>query len=81
MFDLGIAAQNMALAAHALGLGTVHVGAIDHKAAAKILGVGEGFEVVELLPLGHPAFQPKAPARKGLDAFVTRESFEGDSWS
>jgi len=80
MFDLGIAAQNMALAAHALGLGTVHVGALDHKAAGRILGVPGGFEVVEILPLGRPAFEPKAPPRKELRAFVTREAFDGSPW-
>ncbi len=81
MFDLGIAAQNIALAAHSLGLGTVHVGAIDHKAAAAIVDVPEGFEVVEILPLGHPAFEPKPPPRKGLEEFVTRETFHGTPWS
>lgn len=81
MFDLGIAAQNMALAAHALGLGTVHVGAMNHKEAAKILEVPEGFEVVEILPLGHPTFEPKAPSRKSLAEFVAWETFQGEKWS
>jgi len=80
LFDLGIAAQNIALAACALGLGTVHVGAMNHKAAAAVLGVPEGFEVVEILPLGHPAFEPKAPPRKELTSFVTRETFTGPAW-
>ena len=39
MFDVALAMQNLALAAHALGLGTVIVGAIDAKKAAEILGV------------------------------------------
>lgn len=81
MFDLGIAAQNLSLAAHSLGLGTVHVGAIDHKAAAAVLGVPDGFEVVEILPLGHPAFEPKAPPRKALEEIVRLERFDGASWS
>jgi nitroreductase len=81
MFDLGIAAQNIALAAHSLGLGTVHVGAMDHKKAAEILAVPEGFEVVEILPLGHPAFGPKATPRKELTEFVTYETFDGDPWT
>jgi nitroreductase len=81
MFDLGIAAQNMALAAHALGLGTVHVGAMNHGEAARILEVPEGFEVVEILPLGHPAFPPKAPPRKSLDEIVAFETFAGKHWS
>jgi nitroreductase len=81
MFDLGIAAQNIALAAHSLGLGTVHVGALNHKQAAATLGVPEGFEVVEILPLGHPAFAPKAPPRKELNEFVTYETFDGERWT
>ena len=81
MFDLGIAAQNIALAAHNIGLGTVHVGAMDHQAAAKILDVPDGFEVVEILPLGHPTFEPKAPPRKALDEFVTKETFQGEKWT
>jgi len=81
MFDLGIAAQNIALAAHSLGLGTVHVGALDHKKAGAILQVPEGFEVVEILPLGHPTFAPKAPPRKELKEFVTLETFKGEAWA
>jgi len=80
MFDCGIAAQNLSLAAHGLGLGTVHVGAIDHAAAGRILDVPEGFEVVEILPLGRPAFDPKAPPRKSLAEFVTWEDFNGKNW-
>jgi len=75
MFDLGIAAQNIALASHALGLGTVHVGAMNHREAARILNVPDGFEVVEILPVGHPAFPPKAPPRKEVQEFVTYETF------
>ena len=80
MFDLGIMAQNMALAAHALGLGTVHVGAMNHKEAARVLDLPEGFEVVEVLPLGHPTFEPKAPPRKPLEEFVTWDAFQGKAW-
>ena len=42
MFDAGIAAEHLCLAAHALGLGTVHVGTIlSHKALDEILGLPE----------------------------------------
>jgi len=81
MFDLGIAAQNIALAAHSLGLGTVHVGAMDHPKAARILEVPDGFEVVELLPLGRPAFPPKPTPRKELSSFITYETFSGKEWT
>jgi nitroreductase len=54
MFDTALAMQNMALAAHALGLGTVNVGNIpDNKKAREILGLPEGVALVELMPLGY----------------------------
>ncbi len=81
MFDLGIAAQNIALAAHSLGLGTVLVGALDHQEAAKLIEVPEGFEVVEIIPLGHPAFPPKPTPRKALKEFVSYETFSGKKWN
>jgi nitroreductase len=75
MFDVALAMQNMVLAAHALGLGTVHVGLLDAKKAAEILGVPPGFCVVEIMPLGHPdpSFTAKAPPRKPLAEIVFRD--------
>lgn len=73
MFDAGLAMQNLMLAAHSLGLGTVHVGAFDDRKAAEILGVPEGFVVVEMTPLGYPAAEPRAPARKELSELVFSE--------
>src|SRR4030066_709250 len=52
MFDTGIAMQNLCLAAHALGLGTVVVGRFDHNKVAEILGIPQNVEVVALTPLG-----------------------------
>ena len=75
MFDVALALQNLALAAHELGLGTLHVGAFNHKKAAEILGVPEGIEVVELMPLGYPAEMPKAPSRNELQEFVWLEKY------
>ena len=43
MFDLGIAAQNICLTAHDLGLGTVIVGLFDHNRVNEILQVPEGY--------------------------------------
>ncbi len=75
MFDLGIAMQNMALAAHSLGLGTVHVGFFDAKKAAAILEVPEGFCVIEMTPLGYPEGESKTPPRKELTEIVFRNRF------
>jgi nitroreductase len=55
MFDLGLATQSLCLAAYALGLGTVIVGSLDHDKAKEVLGVGEGYELVALIPVGYPA--------------------------
>ena len=75
MFDTALALHNLSLAAHALGLGTVHVGAFDAKKAAEILGVPNGVCVVELMPLGYPLEIPKAPPRKELKDFVHFEKY------
>lgn len=75
MFDLGLITQNICLAAHNQGLGTVIVGAFDHDKARKILGVPASHEVVALIPLGYPDHQPPAPKRKSLEEFVHYEKF------
>ena len=75
MFDVALAMQNIVLAAQELGLGTVHVGLLDHKKAAEILGVPAGFSVVEMTPLGYPdpSFEAKAPPRKPLGEIAFRD--------
>ncbi|MGI6412841.1 MAG: nitroreductase family protein [Syntrophomonadaceae bacterium] len=75
MFDLGIAAQNLCLAAHEKGLGTVHIGNIDHEAVDKLLGLPEGVESVEIIPVGYPAAAGNAPPRKPLEEFVFAERY------
>ena len=76
MFDVGIAMENLALAAHALGLGTVHVGYIpDSKKVEEILGAPEGVVAVEMTPLGYPAGETKAPPRKELSEIVFYEKY------
>ena len=67
MFDLGLAVQNLCLKAHALGLGTVVVGLMDHDACRRRLDLPEGYEVVCVIPVGWPATGAKAgPGRKDL---------------
>jgi len=75
MFDVALAMQNLVLAAHELGLGTVIVGAFDAKKAASILGVPEGFCVVAMTPLGFPAQEGRAPQRKELSEIVFYDKF------
>jgi nitroreductase len=76
MFDTALAMQNLALAAYAIGLGTVHVGLFDAKEIAKILDVPEGVVVVEMTPLGYPDEEPVAPRRKDLAEIVIKEKYD-----
>ena len=75
MFDVALAMQNLALAAHALGLGTVHIGLFDAPKVAEILNVPDGIVVVEMTPLGYPDGEAKAPPRKELAETVSYETY------
>jgi len=75
MFDVALAMQNLVLAAHSLGLGTVFVGAFDAKKAASILGVPEGSCVVAITPLGYPDQEPRPIPRKELSEIVFYDKY------
>lgn len=75
MFDTGIAMQNMALSAHAQGMGTVYVGAFDAAAAGKILGVPDDAGVVAMLVLGYPDQEPAERPRHDLSEIVFYERY------
>ena len=75
MFDTALAMQNLCLAAHSLGLGTVIAGAFDAKQAAEALKAPEGIVVVALTPLGYPDESPNARPRKALAEMVHHNSF------
>ena len=75
MFDLGIATQNLCLAAHNLNLGTVIVGLFDQGKAKNILKVPEGYEVVALVPLGYPTQEVSATTRREIGEFVHYDTF------
>lgn len=75
MFDVGIAMQNLVLAAYSLGLGTVHVGLVDAARAAEILGLPPGTVFVEMMPLGYPNEEPRVVPRKDLSEIVFYERY------
>jgi nitroreductase len=76
MFDMGIAMQNLCLAAHDLGLGTVHVGYFNAQKVKEILKVPEGIGVVEMVPVGFPDQEPKPPVRKEIRDFVFSHEYK-----
>ena len=61
-----MAAQNLMLAAHALGIGSCCItGPLAAQEALKeLLGLGKRRKIVCLVALGYPAEQPEAPLRK-----------------
>jgi len=75
MFDVALAMQNLVLTAHALGLGTVHVGAFDAKEVERILHVPPDIVVVEMIPVGIPQREVSPPPRKELSQFVYYERY------
>jgi nitroreductase len=77
MTDMGIAAQNLMLAAHAQGLGTVFVGVFDEKKIRELLGVPASVRIVGLFPLGYPEGEKKeGPPRKPLEEIVFEEKWK-----
>jgi len=54
VLEAGHAAQSVLLAATALGLGSVPVGAFDDRQLARLLGLAAGEEPLYMLPVGHP---------------------------
>lgn len=75
MFDLALAMQNLTLAAHALGLGTLHIGMADAVEVARLMGVPQGVAVVEVMPLGWPDEKPALRPRKEISQFVSYERY------
>ena len=65
-FDAGAAGYGLALAAHAEGLGLHWMAGIDGPAAARALGVPDGFDAVAGFALGRPAADPKARVPEDL---------------
>ncbi len=75
MYDVALAMQNLVLAAHSVGLGTVHVGLFDAKKVASILGVPPDFCVVSMTPLGYPEREPRPVPRKELSEVVFYDKY------
>ncbi len=75
---LGACAQNMLLAAHALGLGTVWIGEILNREdrVKELLGVPPGLKLTALIALGHPARRNQSSQRRPLSELILDQSLE-----
>ncbi len=69
--DAGRAAQNMMLAAHALGIGSCPNGVADRDAMAAAVGVREGEEVATVITFGTPS-RPRDPERRTPEEWIAR---------
>jgi nitroreductase len=75
MFDAGIAMEHLVLAAWNFGLGTVHVGNFDAARAEAILGIPEGYSIVEITPIGYFEEAPHARPRKTMQEYLYLNRF------
>lgn len=76
--DVAIATENLMLAAHAVGLGSVFVGVFDEEALGELLSIPPELRIVGLFPLGYPKEEGKGgPARKPLEEIVFYGNWKG----
>lgn len=68
--DATIACTFAMLAAGALGLSTVWVGAFDEAAVQQIAGIPEGQRPIALLPVGYAGETPRIRTRRNLDDVI-----------
>jgi nitroreductase len=68
--DATIACTFAMLAATALGLATVWVGAFDPRRVREIIGAPEPLNPVAILPVGYPAEAPEPAGRRRLEDLV-----------
>jgi nitroreductase len=79
LFDLGLAAENMMLAAWELGIGSVPATVYDSELARRLLGYPEDQSCEYLLSFGYPADgtdltrPPRVGGRRPLDELVREE--------
>ncbi len=80
--DATIACVYAQLAATALGLASVWIGAFDEEGARKALGLEEGLRPVAILPIGHAAEKPEVTSRRPLTTlahYITTSSHSAAS--
>lgn len=76
--DVGIACENLMLAARGLGLGSVFVGVFDEGSLRKLLYIPESIRVVGVIPVGYPLEEKKqGPSRKPIEEIVFQERWKG----
>ncbi|MEK6837389.1 MAG: nitroreductase family protein [Nanoarchaeota archaeon] len=75
--DCAMAAMQMMLAAHALGLGTCFVSAINEERVGEIILIRGNARPMGILTVGYPAEQPKMPLRYRIENVTYLETDAG----
>jgi len=78
--DCAIAAQNILLAAHEMGIGSCMALSYAKVAIKEILDIPEGIEPLLVITLGYPAEDPEPPPRLELNEIAFMDEF-GKEWS
>ena len=78
--DCAIAAQNILLAAHEMGIGSCMALSYAKVAIKEILDIPEGIEPLLVITLGYPAEDPEPPPRLKLNEIAFMDEF-GKEWS
>jgi nitroreductase len=73
--DIGIALEQLMLAATEKGLGTCWIGAFKEKLVKDLLDIPEGVRVVALTPLGIPAEEGEIKGRKSISEIVCYDRY------
>jgi len=66
-YDAGIVAMSISLVAHAEGLGSCILGAVNRDSLREILRIPENLEILLVVSLGYPAESPVVEKMKGND--------------
>jgi len=79
LLDVGFASENIALAAHSLGIGSCAIGSFNKEPVKKLINLPQGWEPILVISLGYPDAVPNLPAKKSLSEVVCLDSF-GKKW-
>lgn len=79
ILDIGFAAENILLAAHALGLGGCAIASFNVSCVTKLINAPENFRPILVFSIGHPDQLPPMPKKKTLSEIVYLDEY-GKKW-
>lgn len=78
VLDVAMAAQNLLLAAHSLGLGACVIRSFHEGGVGQLLACPAGITPELLVALGYPEGEARRPSRRPLEAVVHPERWTGE---